>query len=252
MLELFQRIRHADIPLEGDLAFANDWDFFAPHPSEQFEQLTTTGPYAGSLSAFQAGVTLRGRYLHLLEAALQQDRKISFWAGLSDRVVDSAKYFAASFFGIEWQRIATLHIIPETQQQGADTLTPGRACPNYATDERGHAHGVKQLEKFRESYIPAIIERLQKDNPDFPLSVSEVFSMQEMCAFELLVKGQSLWCEVFTEEEMLSFEYARDVLHYYRAGPGNSYGPALGWLWLNATARLLQEGPDAGPLFLSL
>ena len=34
--------------------------------------------------------------------------------------------------------------------------------------------------------------------------------------------------------------------------PGNPYGPALGWLWLNATANLLAEGPSAGPLFFSL
>jgi acid phosphatase len=47
------------------------------------------------------------------------------------------------------------------------------------------------------------------------------------------------------------FEYARDVQHYYRAGPGNPYAASLGYLWLNATTNLLRQGPDVGPLFLS-
>jgi acid phosphatase len=252
MLELYHRLQDANITLLEDLAFVNQWNFFAPHPAEQFEQLTTTGPYAGSLSSFKAGVDLRGRYLPLLQAALEKDRKISIWAGLSDRVIDSARYFANGFFGLNWLDVATLHIISETPDRGVDTLTPGRSCPNYATDSRGHAHGVRQLGAFRSTYLPEVGRRLLKQNPSVPFSVAELFTMQEICAFEILLNGVSPWCSVFTNEEMESFEYARDILHYYRAGPGNHYGPSLGWSWLNATASLLQKGPEAGPLFLSL
>jgi acid phosphatase len=252
MLELYHRLRKANITLVGDLEFANEWDFFAPYPAKQFEQLTTTGPYAGSLSAFKAGVDLRSRYMLLVEAALLREGKISIWAGLSDRVIGSARYFAQGFFGLDWQVVATLHIIPETPDRGVDTLTPGRSCPNYATDSRGHSHGVQQLDTFRSSYLPEIGRRLLKQNPEVPFSVAELFTMQEICAFELLLKGSSPWCSIFMNDEMESFEYARDVLHYYRAGPGNHFGPSLGWLWLNATTKLLQQGPDAGPLFLSL
>ncbi len=76
--------------------------------------------------------------------------------------------------------------------------------------------------------------------------------MQEMCGFETLARGSSPWCDVFTHEDWLNFEYARDVIHYYRAGPGNRFGAPMGWLWLNATASLLEKGPDAGKLFFSL
>jgi acid phosphatase len=252
MLELYHRLKNANVTLLGDLAFVNDWDFFAPHPVQQFEQLTTTGPYAGSLSAFKAGVELRGRYLPLLETALLQKGKISIWAGLSDRVIGSARYFASGFFGLDWSDVATLHIIPETTEQGVNTLTPGRSCPKYATDSKGHAHGIQQLDAFRSTYLPEIGRRLLKQNPKVPFSVGELFTMQEICAFEVLLKGASPWCSVFSNDEIESFEYARDVLHYYRAGPGNDFGPSLGWLWLNATSSLLQQGPDAGPLFLSL
>jgi acid phosphatase len=80
----------------------------------------------------------------------------------------------------------------------------------------------------------------------------EIYAMQEMCGFETTVRGRSDWCNVFTQDEFLSFEYARDVLHYYRAGPGQKYAASMGWLWLNATTNLLLEGPEAGPLFFSL
>ncbi|OMP84662.1 3-phytase B [Diplodia seriata] len=76
--------------------------------------------------------------------------------------------------------------------------------------------------------------------------------MQEMCGFETTVRGSSAWCNVFSRDEWLSFEYARDVIHFYRAGPGNRFGALMGWLWLNATTSLLLEGPSAGPFFFSL
>ena len=126
------------------------------------------------------------------------------------------------------------------------------------------------LNEFRSIYVPSIARRLEKDNPGFSFTGQcycyyskkglqliyfpdvEVFSMQEMCGFETLVKGNSEWCNVFTHDDWLNFEYARDILHYYRSGGGNKYGMAMGWLWLNATANLIQKGPEAGTTFFSL
>jgi acid phosphatase len=65
--------------------------------------------------------------------------------------------------------------------------------------------------------MPAIRERLAKQT-DMYFEDHEIYAMQEMCGFEITVRGRSDWCDVFTQDEFLSFEYARDVLHYYRAG----------------------------------
>jgi acid phosphatase len=138
--------------------------------------------------------------------------------------------------------------------QASNTLTPGRACRNYFNNvnSQGRSYGAAQLLAFGKTYLPAVSERLRKGNPDIVFSNEEVYSMQEMCGFETLVHGKSPWCDVFTRDEWDSFEYARDLQHYYRAGPGNPYGASLGFLWLNATTNLLQSGPAvAGPLFLS-
>lgn len=118
--------------------------------------------------------------------------------------------------------------------------------------QTGHDYGLTQLFKFRSTYLPAIAARFEVQNPGIRFTDGEVYSMQELCGFETLVRGSSPWCDVFSHEDWLNFEYARDVLHYYRAGPGNKYGPAMGWLWLNATAGLMRRAPDAGRLFFSL
>lgn len=254
MLQLYQRVQNANISLTGDLAFMNTWNFFAPHPDDQFEQLTSKGPYAGTLQAFMAGHHLKTRYHSLHEQAIAQGQT-ALWASDSTRDIETAQYFAAGFFGIKWNRTATLHIIPETRAQGGNTLTPGRACPNYIDnqDEQGHRYGNEQFTRFRATYLHGIRERLLQQNPHIIFTDTEIYSMQELCGFEMLTRGESLWCKVFTHDEWASFEYARDLLHYYRSGPGNPYGAPGGMLWLKATAELLRKGPEAaGPLFFSL
>ena len=108
---------------------------------------------------------------------------------------------------------------------------------------------------FQEAYAPAIAKRLLLEEQNTALGAftpHEIFSMQEMCGFETTVRGSSSWCDVFTREEWESFAYARDLIHYYRAGPGNPYAGAMGWLWMNATAAAMQSGPVVGKMFFSL
>lgn len=184
---------------------------------------------------------------------MQGSPPVNFWASDSNRVIETARYFSTGFFGWDSASSAKLHVIPETSDLGADTLTPGDTCLNYRTDvDRGHENGARQLVNFRSTYLPSVGSRLQRQNPGIIFSNAEIYSMQELCGFETLVRGKSQWCDVFNHEEWLNFEYARDVIHYYRSGPGNPYGPAIGWLWLNATAELLENGPNAGKLFFSL
>lgn len=183
--------------------------------------------------------------------------KTRFWASDSPRVIHTAQYFAWGMFGLNWERDgkAELQIVPETFAQRANTLTPGDTCPKYIEDViEGHDKGLRKLTAFLETYTHDISARLSKehDDPDYRFSPVEIFSMQEMCGFETTARGTSPWCDVFSGRDWDNFEYARDVLHYYRAGPGNPYAGAMGWLWLNATDSLLQHGPQSGSLFFSL
>ncbi|KAF2762490.1 multiple inositol polyphosphate phosphatase [Pseudovirgaria hyperparasitica] len=244
--------QQADVKPAGDLAFVSDWDFISSDPQTHFEQLTSTGPFAGKLGAFTTGIKLRTRYAHLLPKRLAPNGKTNFWASDSARVIETARHFGAGFFGLNWEDTSTLHVIPETAERGGDTLTPGDTCKRYLHDmQKGHDQGYSKIVEFRDTYIGAAKERLLKDNPEFKFTNEEVFAMQELCAFEITTRGSSLWCDVFSREDWLNFEYARDVIHYYRAGPGTPYAATMGGLYLNATAKLLEQGPEAGPFFFS-
>ena len=255
MLDLVSRIRNSPDPLNASLAFANTWTYFTPSPSTHHEQLTVTGPYAGTLEAFTTGVKLRTRYDHLLPSNSTITR---LWSCEASRDIATARYFAAGFFGIpsDYDRTPAhpfeLQIIPESPDLGGNTLTPGDTCLQYTTDkEEGHDKGLHNLLRYRSTYLPRIAARLAATNPALPFSEGEIYSMQELCGFETLARGSSPWCAVFSQAEWDAFEYARDVIHYYRAGPGNRYAGAMGWLWLNATTELLAKGPGEGTLWFS-
>ncbi|ORY18701.1 histidine phosphatase superfamily [Clohesyomyces aquaticus] len=251
MIKLLEKMKQSKIAFQGDLAFVKDWELFWSDDS-LMEHLTSTGPFSGTLGSFTTGVRLRTRYHNLIPTARSSESKIRFWASDSDRVIDTARYFGAGFFGLDWQDTAQLHIVPETSDLGGDTLTPGDTCLKYVEDvEEGHDKGPAMMQKYRATYMPAIRQRLLEQNPKMEFSDDEIYAMQEMCGFETTVRGSSHWCPVFTQEDFLHFEYARDILHYYRAGPGTQYGALMGWLWLNATKNLMLEGPLAGPLFFS-
>ncbi|KAF5846803.1 hypothetical protein GGP41_004908 [Bipolaris sorokiniana] len=251
-----KRMKESGKVFTGNLSFFNEWELFWSSDEQDLEQLTSTGPFAGTLGSFTTGVRLRTRYRHLIDqaASIHPDHPTTFWASGSNRVIETAKHFAAGFFGLEYANTntANLSVIPEHSSLGADTLTPGRTCiANKKDKEHGQPKGYRLMRKYRSTYMPPISKRLLEQT-GMEFNDEEIYAMQEMCGFETTVRGRSDWCNVFTQEEFLSFEYARDILHYYRAGPGQKYAKSMGWLWVNATTNLLVQGPEeAGPLFFS-
>lgn len=262
-----QRMKNSSQKFTGNLAFFNEWELFWSSKSKSsqkhaeqtelilgddssLEQLTSTGPFSGTLGSFSTGVRLRTRYIDLISKALAHhpDKPTTFWASDSNRVIETAKHFASGFFGIDYRDrdIAALEVISEHFSLGGNTLTPGRTCLNNKKDHKeGQRKGYDLMGIYRATYLGAIRERLLQQT-SMTFNDQEIYAMQEMCGFETTVRGRSDWCDVFTREEFLSFEYARDVLHYYRAGPGQKYAASMGWLWLNATTNLMLEGPEAG------
>ncbi|KAF9698195.1 hypothetical protein EKO04_003905 [Ascochyta lentis] len=242
-----EKMKKSGIQFTGSLAFFNNWELFWTDDSS-LEQLTSTGPFSGRLGSFTTGVRLRTRYHHLVNQALARNAT-TYWASGSNRVIETARHFALGFFGLD--ATTNLQVISEAKHRGADTLTPGRTClANQLDKQEGKAKGYHLMGEYRTTYLPPIAARLAAQT-GLSFSTQDIFSMQEMCGFETTVRGKSSWCDVFTQSEFLAFEYARDVLHYYRAGPGQKYAAAMGWLWLNATLNLMLAGPSAGPVFFS-
>ncbi|KAH8717101.1 histidine phosphatase superfamily [Phaeosphaeriaceae sp. PMI808] len=250
-----KRMKQSSKSFSSNLTFFNNWELFWSSDTDDLGQLTSTGPFSGTLGSFTTGIRLRTRYKHLLSQALSShpNRPIRLWASDSQRVIDTARHFGLGFFGINYDadNTAVLDIISEHYSVGANTLRPGRTCLNNKKDKaQGQKKGYDLMGEYRATYVVPIRRRLFEQT-GMNFTDVDIYSMQEMCGFEITVRGKSDWCDVFTQDEFLSFEYARDVLHYYRAGPGQKYAASMGWLWLNATTNLLLQGPDAGPLFFS-
>src|SRR5690606_20513228 len=134
-------------------------------PSVDFEQLTRTGPYAGILQAFNTGVKLRTRYAHLVD----NTTTTRFWSTSSPRVIDTARYFAAGFFGLEYESSGAGKLVVidgYDPKRGADTLTPGKSCTRYKEDtEEGRELGVANLYKYQQAYLRPLVDRFAKENP---------------------------------------------------------------------------------------
>jgi acid phosphatase len=104
------------------LAFLNDWryDDWIYSPEDQLEQETLTGPAAGSRRMFSMGNELRTRYSDLWSFR-DQSQEVKVWSSNSKRVIHSARYFSAGFFGIN--NAVAVEIIPETNERWGNTLT---------------------------------------------------------------------------------------------------------------------------------
>ncbi|KAI5238030.1 phosphoglycerate mutase-like protein [Aureobasidium subglaciale] len=252
MVSLHNHLRTLDFHLEGDLAFFKNWTYFMPNIQDT-GQLIPTGPYAGTLGAFKAGVDLRTRYPDLRATAVNHNQT-NFWAAGSHRVIETAKFFASGFWGLNWEpELANLHVIPESSERGADTLTTGSTCKAARKPENHHGvpEGPHASEEWMKVFMPAIIQRLSQHNPKLKLNFHDIHAMESFCGFDLMVRGSSPWCNVFTHDEWRDLEYARDLSQYYRHGPGNKYSATRGFPFLNATTNLLSAGTSTGSLFLS-
>lgn len=64
------------------------------------------------------------------------------------------------------------------------------------------------------------------------LTTTDVFNMQNLCAYETAAYGSSPFCKLFTEKEWRGYEYAADLLFYGSASYGTPVGAAEGSGWL--------------------
>ncbi|CAF1361036.1 unnamed protein product [Didymodactylos carnosus] len=75
----------------------------------------------------------------------------------------------------------------------------------------------------------------------FKFSANDVLAMQELCGYETVIRGSSLFCPIFNPEEWLSFEYYFDIKYHYELGYGTDISPSLGMPWVVASSKLLED-----------
>ena len=155
---------------QNDLQFLNSWKWQVT--DNIFALETASGPYNGLLTTYKHGAEYRVRYNHLFDT--MSDKKVPMWSAEYERVVQTARKFGEGFFGWNYTTSVAMNFIPETNEQGANSLTP--KCP--ADPEYGEK--CTSLTANRPEFGVAA-QRLNKQNPGLKLNATDVYQL--MCKF---------------------------------------------------------------------
>ncbi|KAG7132294.1 3-phytase A like protein [Verticillium longisporum] len=179
------------VKAKGALEFLNRWTYELGH-----EILVPKG----RSELFESGVLHSYMYSQLYNA----NSKII--VRTTDRMLKSAEYFLAGFFGLEWTNNATIEVIIE--QGGFNNSLAGYLnCPNAWK----HQVGTEASLDWQSRYLANATTRLQGLIEGYDWTIEDTYAAQTMCPYETVAYGYSRWCELFTYEEWLGFSYAVDL-----------------------------------------
>lgn len=230
--KLYNRLKQANVTeYTGPLAFIKDYEWFVG-PDSNFEKESYKGRYSGLADAYNYGTILREQYSHLYDGKTVQP----IFSSSQQRVVDTAHAFGEGFFGLDYDTLGDLVVIPENATQGANTLTSHDACVNFDGDANDDI-----INEFDQSYLNVSAARLNKLSPGFNISADDVSTMLAYCGFELNVRGESKFCDIFEQDEWINFGYSKDLGYYYSNGPGYNLSIPLGSVYVNNTLTLMED-----------
>ncbi|KAI0346521.1 phosphoglycerate mutase-like protein [Trametopsis cervina] len=197
----------------------------------------------GRKELFDHGVEFKLKYPQLTPTTVL--------AGLQDRVVESAQWFANGYFGRDWASLnSTMFKVIAEDNVTASWITPMNTCKNWQ-----YAFGNNATIAWGTHYLPPIAARLNKLIPGVNLTVDDVHGGLYACAYDGAAYGldKSPWCGAFSASELEAFEYELDLLMDGAFGwnlPG-TMGPVLGSVFVNTLVDRLANASGASlPLYL--
>ncbi|MCJ1467640.1 hypothetical protein MMC07_006265 [Pseudocyphellaria aurata] len=198
----------------GELSFLNDWSY------ELGAEILVP---VGRQELFESGVLHYYQYGHLYNTST----KIIARTTTQDRMLKSAEYFMAGFFGLEWTNNATLEVIIEGD--GFNNSLAG--YDNCNNSDTGVASGGTNASAIWESnYLPNATHRFQELTKNFTWNVSDAYNAQTLCPYETVAFGYSAFCDLFTFQEWEGFEYSIDISfagnNYFQSPVGRAVGIA--------------------------
>lgn len=204
----------------GPLSFFDEWANPIDDPESQMEQITPQG----SKDSMKVGKHLLSRYPKLVPTT----KKI--YADTKSRTQDTA----AAFIKVFPQNVEIEEI--NLNRSSFQTQDPHKACSAFSKKP-----GDEEMATFVSRYTAPIVARLQRYAP-VNLTQTDIMGMQQLCGYESAITGKkSDICDVFTDHEWMSYEYAWDLKYSYMVGHGNPLSPYLGFPWLNTTFQLMEK-----------
>lgn len=243
---IMQKFEDYNGTFKGQLSFLNDYTYFVSNLDMydlEVSPSNSRSPYAGTTNALKHGAAFRARYNSLYN----DSNTIPVFTTSNTRVYDTSQSFIRGFMGQEYdERKVDTVILSEGSEMGANSLTPASACSAWDSEENKSI-----LSQYSNEYLDNALKRLLKLNPGLNLTTDDVYNMFGWCAYEINVKGESPFCDLFTNEEFIKYEYSVDLSDYYSDGPGNSVIKPIGSVLLNASLQLLKDETLLNKIFMS-
>ncbi|KAG6329439.1 hypothetical protein ID866_9649 [Astraeus odoratus] len=187
----------------------------------------------GKKQSFESGVEHFTRYRHLFSSSQLPFVRSSG----SDRVIKTAKIWNEAIAQASNGMYRPVTSVILSEADGANNTLDDGSCPR--------AQRLKERQKaWRNIFAPPIVERLNIAAPGADLKEKDIVELMPLCAFETLFHGTtSPFCDMFTLEDFLAYEYYEDLARYYGTGPGNPLGPIQGVGYVNELIARLTSQP---------
>ncbi|CAI5756103.1 unnamed protein product [Candida verbasci] len=244
--QIVDKLQRYNNTFKGELAFLNDYQYYVPN-EDLYEYETTPansiGPYTGYETAIKAGAAFRSKY-----GQLYNDSEIlPLFYSASARVEETALNFATAFIGEKYSddKIRKV-IVSENATSGLNSATPRWGCPSWNSSAYGN-----YTSKFPTTYLNKTVTRFTNENPGLNITTDDVSNLFQICAYELNSRGYSPFCNIFTQDEFVTYGYQEDLNSYYSSGPGNVNSSLAGAVQLNATLQLLKDTTSDNKIWLT-
>lgn len=220
------------------LEFLQSWQPVLSFPERQIGQLSPTG----YKELHDMGATWRLRYPNLY----QYNTPFTMWSNWyasGPRVRDSARLFAQGFLGPNATDLATIFALNASDPASwMNSLGTSDLCKAY--NDNG---GSPYKDEWDAIYLPPIRSRLNKRiHGPFNFTQDDVSLIPYLCGFETQITGRrSPFCDIFTEKEILDYEYAQDLRYWYGSGLGTDIEKYLMLPVVDMVVQRFMDGPNA-------
>ena len=161
----------------------------------------------GKQELFDSGTLHQIMYGHLYK---NNGTKITARSTTQDRMLKSAEYFLAGFFGLDWTQNATLVLaIEQTTGIWNNTLAGYYNCNN--SNAAVSTGGNNASTQWYNIYLANATQRLNSHSSGFNWTVADAYNAQSLCAYETVALGYSAFCGLFTYAEWEGYEYSIDL-----------------------------------------
>ncbi|TQN74499.1 3-phytase A, partial [Colletotrichum shisoi] len=229
---------------KGVLEFLNNWKYQLGH-----EILVPKGRQ----ELFDSGIL----HSYMYSSLYNPNSKIIVRTTTQDRMLKSAEYWLAGFFGLEWTKNATIEVIIE-QDRANNSLAGYLNCPNARKQNGGNdaakvwisnylTNGRSDIAlPFKNPLTSSATARLRDMADGYDWTIDDTYAAQTMCPYEtvrVVVKGVvgdklanshqvaygfSRFCDLFTYEEWVGFSYSIDLMFAGNNAFQNPAGRAVG------------------------